>query len=99
MSAGPEEQDATTKLLGKLDDRHLADEFAQLSRKLRKRPLVLFFGRSTFADNSKYLFLRAAAQPRGYDIAWCTINPQLTAELQARGLPCLLLSQDIDLTL
>jgi CDP-glycerol glycerophosphotransferase len=90
---------AGARTLGKLDDLQLADEFTQLSRKLRKRPLVLFFGRNTFSDNSKYLFLRAASQPRGYDVVWCTINPELTAQLQAQGLPCLLLSQDIDLTL
>lgn len=86
-------------VLDKLDDLQLASEFSELSRKLKKRPLVLFFGRSTFADNSKYLFLRAAAQPRGYDVVWCTINSELAAQLHAQNLPCLQLDQDIDLTL
>lgn len=101
----PNEQNAPAQApqgpstLDKLDDLRMAEEFGQLSLKLKKRPLVLFFGRTTFADNSKYLFLRAAAQSRGYDVVWCTINGDLAAQLHAQDLPCLKLDQDIDLTL
>lgn len=86
-------------LTERLRDDQLCDEYSQLSLKLKKRPLVLFFGRMTFADNSKYLFLRAAAQQRGYDVVWCTISGSLQTALHAQGLPCLKLDQDIDLTL
>lgn len=86
-------------VLDRLDDLQMASEFSQLSLKLKKRPLVLFFGRTTFADNSKYLFLRAAAQSRGYDVVWCTINGALAAQLHAQNLPCLKLDEDVDLTL
>lgn len=94
-----EQQDAPRPLQGRLDDLQMANEFAQLSLKLKKRPLVLFFGRTSFADNSKYLFLRAISQARGYDVVWCTVNADLAASLHAQNLPCLLLGQDIDLTL
>lgn len=98
MSDTPADSTARS-LLDKLDDHHLAGEFAALSRKVKKRPLVLFFGRSTFSDNSKYLFLRAAAQDRGYEVIWCTINAGLAEELRARGLACLKLDDDLDVTL
>jgi CDP-glycerol glycerophosphotransferase (TagB/SpsB family) len=99
LNAPNEPQDPTSNVLGRLDDLQMADEFAQLSAKLKKRPLVLFFGRTTFADNSKYLFLRATAQERGYDAVWCTINGELATQLHAQQLPCLKLDEDIDLTL
>ena len=99
MNAPNEQQPQGPSVLDRLDDLQMAEEFAQLSVKLKKRPLVLFFGRTTFADNSKYLFLRAASQARGYDVVWCTINGELAAQLHAQNLPCLKLDNDIDLTL
>lgn len=68
-------------------------ELELLSQRMRKRPLVLFFGRETFSDNTKYLYLRALAEPRGYEVTWCTPHAALAQQLQAQGLPCLLLTQ------
>lgn len=71
-------------------------ELAELSRRVRKQPRVLFFGRNSFSDNTKYLFLRAAAQPRGYEVLWCTPSAELAAALQAQQLPVLLIGADHD---
>lgn len=81
------------------DDQQLAREFAQLSVKVKKRPLVLFFGRASFADNSKYLFLHAMAAQRGWEAVWCTHSQELAVQLTERNLPCLLLGMDADLTI
>lgn len=82
--------------LGRLEQHQLAADFTQLSQSVRKRRLVLFFGRSTFADNSKYLYLHAVAEPRGYEVLWCTFNDTLAATLAERGLPCLHLGKNLD---
>lgn len=76
-----------------------AVDFASLSTKTRKRPLVLFFGRSTFSDNSKYLYLRALAGARGYEVLWCAQDGPLAEQLAARGLPCLAMDKDPQRTL
>ena len=53
-------EDRQHRLLTWLEEMQLRSELAELSRRVRKRPLVLFFGRNSFSDNTKYLFLRAA---------------------------------------
>lgn len=77
----------------RLDGLQAHREFERLSRRMRKRPLVLFFGRESFSDNTKYLYLRALAEPRGYEVIWCTPYPALAQQIKAQGLPCLLLTQ------
>ncbi|MBN8486616.1 MAG: CDP-glycerol glycerophosphotransferase family protein [Burkholderiales bacterium] len=97
MSRIPTPQDGdTSALLTRLDQQQLATDFAQLSRSVRKRPLVLFFGRNAFSDNSKYLYLRAVAASRGYEVHWATFDRTLTATLQGLGLPVIRLGADID---
>lgn len=91
----PQDGDAGA-LLTRLDQQQLASDFAQLSRSVRKRPLVLFFGRNAFSDNSKYLYLRAVTAARGYEIRWATFDKVLCATLQGMGLPVLRLGADID---
>ncbi len=86
-------------LVTRHDEQQLAREFAQLSTKVKKRPLVLFFGRASFADNSKYLFLHAMAAERGWEAVWCTHSHELAVQLTERNLPCLLLGMDADLTI
>jgi CDP-glycerol glycerophosphotransferase (TagB/SpsB family) len=76
----------------------LYHEFAELSRKTLKRPLVVFFGRATFADNTKYLFLHAARTLRDHDVVWCTWSKPLAAQLAARGLKCFDLGADAGAT-
>ncbi|WP_129339094.1 CDP-glycerol glycerophosphotransferase family protein [Cellulomonas endophytica] len=82
--------------LGRLEQRAFGEDLAHLSRRVRKRPLVLFFGRRHFADNSKYLYLHALARPRGYDVLWCTLEDDLAATLERHGLPHLHLNRDPD---
>ncbi|MFT3821570.1 MAG: CDP-glycerol glycerophosphotransferase family protein [Rubrivivax sp.] len=77
----------------RLEALQMQRDFDALSRRMRKRPLVLFFGREAFSDNTKYLYLRALAEPRGYEVAWCTPHAAMARQLQAQGLPCLLLTQ------
>ena len=74
-------------------------EYAAFSCKLRKRPLVLFFGRESFSDNSKYLFLRSLSSCRGYEVLWCTPQREVARTLQARGLPTLLIGQNHEQTI
>ncbi len=64
-------------------------ELAALSSVVPKRPLVLFFGRPTFSDNTKYLYLEALEAQRDYDVLWMTTTPVLHQELTANGLPSL----------
>ncbi|MEK8034663.1 CDP-glycerol glycerophosphotransferase family protein [Ideonella sp. DXS29W] len=99
MTAQNPEQDGLRKLVARHDDQQLGREFAELSHKVKKRPMVLFFGRTSFADNSKYLFLRALSAQRGYDVMWCTHSTDLAVQLTERGLPCLLLGLDADQTI
>lgn len=70
-------------------------DFTTLSQRVRKRPLVLFFGRRSFSDNSKYLFLRAVAASRGYEVMWATPTAELAQALTAQGLPALSLKDDL----
>lgn len=75
------------------NDSALWRDLAQLSHRVAKRPVVLFFGRPSFSDNSKYLYLHAALQPRGYDVLWCTAQAALAQQLVAQGLPVHLLGE------
>lgn len=85
--------------LGALTQHQLGRDFAQLSQRVRKRPLVLFFGRGSFSDNSKYLYLQAVSEPRGFEVMWCTFSNELHAALKSRGLPSVHLGQDHDKTI
>jgi len=85
-------------ILGECRADLLDRELAELSRKTYKRPLVLFFGRNTFTDNTKYLYLEAVRTLADYDVVWCTANPALAAELTTHGLPCLDMTADPTLT-
>jgi hypothetical protein len=69
-------------------------ELEELSRKTYKRPLVLFFGRQSFSDNTKYLYLEAVRSLSDCDVVWCTANTALAAQLTAHGLPCLDMTAD-----
>lgn len=98
-------QDATAaaaslaRKVNALEQQQMARDFSLLSHKVRKRPVVLFFGRNVFSDNSKYLYLHAVAQPRGYEVLWCTFDDALFSSLRARELPCVHLGQNIDHTI
>ncbi len=66
----------------------LYHDYGELSQKVAKRPLVLFFGRATFSDNTKYLFLATRRAALGCDVVWCSQHKPLLAELAARGFAC-----------
>ena len=69
-------------------------DLAHVSKAVQKRPLVLFFGRPTFSDNTKYLYLEALQSARDYEVLWMTGTPGLERELAANGLPCVNYLQD-----
>jgi CDP-glycerol glycerophosphotransferase len=66
----------------------LYSDYAELSQKTAKRPLVLFFGRPTFADNTKYLFLATRRAAIGCEVVWCGTSKPLLAQLGAQGFAC-----------
>jgi len=66
-----------------------------VSQKKRKIPVVLFFGRDNFSDNSKYLYLDACRNNYGFQPIWCSFNATLVKELQALNLNAIDLSQNI----
>jgi CDP-glycerol glycerophosphotransferase (TagB/SpsB family) len=68
------------------DDELLYHDFAEISQRVAKRPLVLFFGRGTFSDNTKYLFLATTKAATGCEVVWCSFNKPLVADLRAHGL-------------
>jgi CDP-glycerol glycerophosphotransferase len=92
----PSSEELLKQQLAALEESQVALQFGELSRRVKKRPVVLFFGRNTFSDNTKYLFLRAAAEKRSYDVLWCTFEPELVTALRSAGLPVHVLAEDID---
>lgn len=70
-------------------------DLAELSRKTPKKPIVLFFGRPTFSDNTKYLYLAASRANRGYKAVWCAWSPSLLKQLRGHGLECFDLTADL----
>ena len=84
----------TTQEKINLDNPSLYQEFKSLSEKTSKKPLVLFFGRSTFSDNTKYLFLACQRANPSFEIKWCTAEKRLHEKLLQHGLPSFLVNQD-----
>jgi CDP-glycerol glycerophosphotransferase len=72
----------------------LYHEFKFLSEKTTKKSLVLFFGRSTFCDNSKYLFLACQRQNPKFNVVWCTAEKELHARLIKHGLASFYVAED-----
>ncbi|MCS2157103.1 CDP-glycerol glycerophosphotransferase family protein [Scandinavium sp. H11S7] len=65
-----------------------------LSRKNKKEKVVLFFGRETFSDNTKYLYLKALEEQRDYTCIWCSCEKTLINSLKEKNLPCHLIDAD-----
>ncbi|HET7865049.1 MAG TPA: CDP-glycerol glycerophosphotransferase family protein [Burkholderiaceae bacterium] len=99
LNTGAAIDEALKPRVAALEEWQMSTHFAALSGRVKKRPMVLFFGRDTFADNSKYLYLQALAAPRGYEVLWCAFDKDLVAQLQAAGLPVHTLCHDINATL
>lgn len=73
-------------------------EFRDLSLKMAKKPLVLFFGRKTFSDNTKYLFLACVRSNPDFEVKWCTWDQNLHETLEEHGLPSFLITKDFQTT-
>jgi CDP-glycerol glycerophosphotransferase len=87
------------KALTQFDQIRLSHDVSALSKRVKKRPVVLFFGRPTFSDNTKYLYLAALARERNYEVYWCTPYDGLASQLDEAGLPCLHLQANVDLSI
>jgi len=72
-----------------LQSKFAGRELAELSLRIPKKPLVLFFGRPTFSDNTKYLYLETVRSAPDYEVLWCTATAELAVELTTHGLPCI----------
>lgn len=94
--ARPGQDEQLKQQLTVLEEQQVSIQFGELSRRVKKRPVVLFFGRNTFSDNTKYLYLKAAAEKRSYDVLWCTFEQEIISTLRSSGLPVHVLAQDID---
>jgi CDP-glycerol glycerophosphotransferase len=86
----------TQRAITQLEEQQLAHELESISRRTAKRRLVLFFGRATFSDNTKYLYLQAVAREKNYEVMWCSFDDNLIAMLKANGLPSMNLAANID---
>ena len=84
MNSQAEEQLKALVALG--EEQLVAGQLSAISKRVKKRPKVLFFGRNTFADNTKYLYLKAVAEKREYEVEWCTTDGELAASLKNAGL-------------
>ena len=71
------------------------DEYVELSLKMPKQSIILFFGHDdSFSDNSKYLYLATVAANTEFQVLWCTWSKRLLGQLRLAGLPCFDLGQD-----
>lgn len=77
----------------------LCNDLEKISLKKTKKMRVLFFGRDSFSDNSKYLFLFMLKKYKNIDIQWCSIDINIIDLLTKNRLPCYDLNRDIHLTL
>lgn len=59
----------------------------RIARAKRKEKLIVFFGRDSFSDNTKYLFLYALEHLKEYECVWCTRSAELEKRLLDAGLP------------
>ena len=73
----------------------LYHDLSELSRKTPKRAIALFFGRPTFSDNTKYLYLAARRSLPGHEVIWCSFNAALVRTLQAHDMRAFDLTADL----
>lgn len=63
-----------------------------LGKSIPKQEHIVFLGRPSFCDNSKYLFL--AALKYGLPVIWCSVHDSLVSDLKQAGLPAHRLKRD-----
>ncbi|MBF7978475.1 MULTISPECIES: CDP-glycerol glycerophosphotransferase family protein [Rahnella] len=67
-----------------------------VSERTPKRRTVLFFGRETFCDNSKYLFLHMVERCKDAEVIWVSTETHLIERLRENQLPCFDLTENYD---
>jgi CDP-glycerol glycerophosphotransferase (TagB/SpsB family) len=77
----------------------ICDDLCYLSEKKPKKDRILFFGRDSFSDNSKYLFLHMLEEYKNMEIIWCTDNDNLFSQLQSHQLPAFHINRNINNTI
>jgi CDP-glycerol glycerophosphotransferase len=76
----------------------LCKDLEKISKSKKKKPRILFFGRETFSDNSKYLYLHMIKNYPNIEVVWCSCHASLIKLLQENNLPCFNLSKDLKLS-
>jgi CDP-glycerol glycerophosphotransferase (TagB/SpsB family) len=87
------------KAVAELEEIRLGQDLVALSQRVKKRPVVLFFGRNTFSDNAKYLYLHALAREHDYEVLWCSFDTTLLAQLAQFSLPVFHLGENAERSL
>lgn len=67
---------------------------SNLSKRTQKQRVVLFFGRETFSDNTKYLYLKALQEKTDFQSIWCSCEENVISSLKEKDLPCHYISSD-----
>lgn len=67
-----------------------------LSRQVPKKRRVLFLGRESFSDNSKYLYLHMLAHCPETEVIWCSTENEVIRQLRQNNLPCHHLGEDFN---
>jgi CDP-glycerol glycerophosphotransferase len=76
----------------------LCKDLEVISQKKCKEKRILFFGRDTFCDNSKYLYLHMLEQHKEFEVIWCGKDDKLISMLEENNLPCFHLAKDLKLS-
>lgn len=72
----------------------LCKDLEHISQRKKKQNIILFFGRDTFSDNSKYLYLYMQAHCKAFQVIWCSTCAPLIQQLRQHDLPCFLMTED-----
>ncbi|WP_202300886.1 CDP-glycerol glycerophosphotransferase family protein [Dryocola clanedunensis] len=72
----------------------LCRDIEQISVKKQKKTRILFFGRDSFSDNCKYLYLYMIKEYSHLDIQWCSTNESLIEDMVKNELPCFNLNKN-----
>lgn len=73
----------------------ICKDLEKISKSKKKKPRILFFGRETFSDNSKYLYLHMVENYPNFEVVWCSCHAPLIETLKENNLPCFNLNKDL----
>ncbi|QKJ85618.1 teichoic acid glycerol-phosphate transferase [Paramixta manurensis] len=66
-----------------------------IAQRTVKKRLILFFGRESFSDNSKYLYLHMVENYPDAEVIWCSAESEVIEQLREHQLPHCDLSGDL----